>query len=73
VRGVEEPVDVLLQPEDRGFAVLRPVAADPLEDADAVVQRVGEDVDLRLVPVHELAVHPDLLRLLDHAPPPARI
>ena len=39
------------------------VGADPLEDARAVVQAVRADVDGRVGPVDELAVHPDLLRL----------
>src|SRR5205085_6436664 len=38
--------------------------ADALEHAAPVVQRVGEDVDLGVVPVDELAVHPDLVDLL---------
>ena len=37
------------------------VGADALEHAHAVVQGVGEDVDLGVVPGDELAVHPDLL------------
>ena len=45
------------------------VAADALEDAEAVVQRVRQDVDLGLVPGDELAVHPDLLDLVDHRAP----
>ena len=39
----------------------RVVAADALEDAGAVVEAVRADVDARVVPVDELAVHPDLL------------
>jgi hypothetical protein len=27
---------------------------------------VGEDVNVGRIPIHELPVHPDLLRLLDH-------
>ena len=49
-----------VQPEDRG-PLRRVVAADPLEDAGAVVEAVRADVDARVVPVDELAVHPDLL------------
>ena len=55
---------MLLEAED-GRALGRLVAADALEDAGAVVQRVGEDVDLGLGPGHELAVHPDLVDLGD--------
>ncbi len=42
----------------------RVVAADALEHAGAVVEPVRGDVDLRVGPVDELAVHPDLLGLL---------
>ena len=47
--------------EDRR-ALRRVVAADALEDAGAVVEAVRAHVDARVVPVDELAVHPDLLR-----------
>ena len=40
------------------------VGADALEDPGAVVQAVRADVDRRVRPVHELAVHPDLLGLV---------
>ena len=46
-----------------GLPVRALVGADALERAEAVVQRVGEDVDLGVVPVDELAVQPDLLNL----------
>ena len=47
----------------------RVVAADPFEDASAVVKSVHADVDLRVGPVDELAVHPDLLGLLHRRAP----
>ena len=56
----EQPLDVVGEPEDAG-TVVGLVGADPLEHAHAVVERVGEDVDAGVVPVDELAVHPDLL------------
>jgi hypothetical protein len=52
--------------EDRR-ARRRVVAADALEHARPVVQAVREDVDLRVLPRDELAVHPDELGLL-HGP-----
>ena len=55
------------EPEDGGTALGR-VAADALEDSGAVVQAVRADVDPGVRPVHQLAVHPDLLGLL-HRPP----
>ena len=54
------------QAEDRR-ALRRVVAADALEYAGAVVEPVRGDVDLRVRPVDELAVHPDLLGLLHRA------
>ena len=54
---------MVAQAEDRR-AVRRVVAADALEYAGAVVEPVRGDVDLRVRPVDELAVHPDLLGLL---------
>ncbi len=55
---VEQPVRVLLQPED-GRPDLGLVGAHPLEDRQPVVQRVGEDVGRGFPPGHELAVVPD--------------
>ena len=54
---------MLGEAEDRR-AALGVVAADALEDPGAVVQAVRADVDPGVRPVHELAVHPDLLGLL---------
>ena len=54
--------------EDRG-ALRRVVAANALEDPGAVVQAVDADVHLRVGPVDELAVHPDLLGLLHRRSP----
>ena len=63
LRGGLETPEVIAQPEDGG-APLGCVAADALEDAGAVVETVARDVDSSVRPVHELAVHPDLLGLL---------
>ena len=57
-----QPLEVVGEAED-GSAALGLVGADPLEDARAVVQAVRADVDGRVAPVDQLAVHPDLLRL----------
>ena len=43
-------VYMLGQAEDGGAAVLAGVAADSLKYADAVMQRMGEDMHLSLVP-----------------------
>ena len=52
--------DVIPQAED-GRATVRRVGPDALEHARAVVHRVREHVHGGVVPVDELAVHPDLL------------
>src|SRR5204863_4093855 len=57
---VRETLEVVVKPEDRR-PLRRVVAADPLEDAGSIVESVRADVDLRVVPVDQLAVHPDLL------------
>ena len=44
-----------------GAAVVALVAADALEDAETVVQRVREDVDARVLEGHELSIDPDLV------------
>src|SRR5581483_42252 len=46
-----------------GGAALGLVGADPLEHARAVMQPVCADVNRRVGPVDQLAVHPDLFRL----------
>ena len=58
LRGVEQPVGVLLQPEDPR-AGGRLVRAHALEDGEAVVQRVRQDVRRGVAPRHQLAVVPD--------------
>ncbi len=45
--------------KDRRALALGVVGADALEHARPVVERVGEHVDLRVLPGDELAVHPD--------------
>ena len=57
-----QPLEVVVEAED-GRAAVGLVRADPLEDARAVVQAVRADVNGRVGPVDQLAVHPDLLGL----------
>src|SRR3954467_6602233 len=67
---LEQAVDVVEVAEDRR-PDLGVVAADALEDARAVVEPVREYVNLRVLPLDELAVHPDEVRLL-HVDAPYR-
>src|SRR5205814_5863202 len=71
LRRVLEPLQVVRQPEDGG-AVRRLVSPDSLEYARAVVEPVGTDMDPRVVPRDQLAVHPDLLGLTHSQPPLTR-
>jgi len=66
VARIQEAAHVLAEPEHRGPAVGKLVGADAFEGAQAVVEGVGQDVDLGGVPVHELPVHPDRLELVHH-------
>ena len=66
IRRVVQPLEVVGQPED-GRALVGLVAANALEDAGAVVEPVGADVNRCVGPVDELTVHPDLVGLA-HAP-----
>ena len=63
--GVEQAPGVLGQAEDGG-AQLGVVGAHALEDAQPVVQAVAEHVDLRIPPVDELAIEPDLPITIRH-------
>ena len=56
--GAEQAVGVRLQAEDRG-AALRAVGADALEDAEPIVEGVGEHVHAGLTPGHQRPVEPD--------------
>ena len=65
MRGVEEPLGVLLQPEDRG-AARRVVGAQTLEYRESVMQGMGQDMGIRVAPGHELAVIPDVPVTISH-------
>ncbi len=56
-RAGDQPVDVLAQAEDRR-PLRRRVDADTFEHRRAVVQRVGERVQMQLIVVEQLAVEP---------------
>src|SRR3712207_7376817 len=53
-----EPLQVVLQPEDRGPA-RRAVTADPLERRRPELKGVAQHVDVRVPPGDELPVAPD--------------
>jgi len=62
---VEQTLGVLTQTENRG-ALVGLVGAHAFESAAAIVQRVGQHVDLGVAPLHHLAVHPDLAVAIVH-------
>ena len=62
---VEQAPGVVFQAED-GRPLLGLVGPHALECAAAVVQRVGQHVDLGIAPVHQLAIHPDLAVTVGH-------
>jgi hypothetical protein len=62
---VEQALGVLFEAED-GRAAHRVVGAHALKSAAAVVQRVGQHMDLGVAPVDHLAVHPDLAVAVGH-------
>src|SRR5712675_984382 len=58
---------MLAQPENRGRPVRSPVGANTLECPETIVEGVGQDVHLGVVPCDELSIHPYLFDLLDHS------
>src|SRR5205085_8909885 len=66
VRRVVKPVDVFLEAEHGAASVGTFVTANPLEDAETIMQGVRQDMDLRLIPGDHLSVQPDLVDFLNH-------
>ena len=64
--GIEQALNVLLQTKNGGAAINALIRPDALKDSQAVVQGVGENVDLGLFPGNKFAVEPDEFRLLHH-------
>ena len=61
---------MLVEPENGG-PFFRIITADSFEPAGTVVYDMGEDVNIRLVPVDHLPVHPDFFYRRDcHKPFP---
>ena len=58
---------MLLEPKDRAAAVFQLVATNTLKDAEAIMQGMGEHVDVGLIPGDEFTVEPNLIDLIDHA------
>src|SRR5215510_1961428 len=57
---MKQALDMFLQTEN-GWAVCRVIAPNALKDTQPVVQRMTEHMDLGLVPIYKLSIHPNLL------------
>jgi hypothetical protein len=47
-----------------GFGVGALVTTDPLENPEAIVKCMGQNMNLRLIPVHHFAIKPDFFCFL---------
>ena len=63
--GIEQPIDMFLQPKNRGTG-LSLVAAKPLKCAQSIMQRMGHHVDMRVRPIDERPIHPNFPLWLKH-------
>src|SRR5205823_4105192 len=71
---VEEAAGVIIEPENGRALVGGVVAADAFEETGAVVNGVGQHVNLRVREVNEPSVHPDLFDFFErHAGPPGSV
>src|ERR1041384_1881980 len=50
--GIEQPIDMLLQPKNRG-AGLSLVTTNPLEGSQSIMERMGHHMDMRVRPIDE--------------------
>ncbi len=56
-----------------GFEDLAVVAAFAFEDRAGIVQRMGQDMDIGIAPIHQFAIHPDepvAIVIASHVPLP---
>src|SRR5690606_29517330 len=65
VGGIEQAVSVRLQTKD-GSTLVGVVGTDALEHAHAVVQRVGQDMDVGIAPRNHLTIKPDNTITISH-------
>jgi len=65
LRGVEQPLCVFFEPEDGG-ARRGLIGPHPFKNAHAVVQGMGEHVNLCVAPRHELSIHPNPAITIGH-------
>ena len=65
MRRVEQALGMFLEPENRR-AMGRAVGAQALEHGESIMQRVGQNMGIRVAPGHELAVIPDMPVAVSH-------
>src|SRR5262249_37768496 len=61
MRRMKQALDMFLEAEN-GWSVRRIIAPNALKDTEPIVQRMTEHMDLGLVPIYKLSIHPNLLR-----------
>ncbi len=66
VAGIEQALNMLLQAKNGRAPIVTLVSPNAFKDSQAVVQGVGQDVDLGLLPGNEFAVEPDEFGLFHH-------
>jgi hypothetical protein len=63
---VKEPLNVLGKAKYCGTSVFAFVTANAFEDPQAIVQSVGENVNIGIIPVNKRTIYPDFLSFLHH-------
>src|SRR5262249_35370844 len=71
MRRMKQALDMFLEAEN-GWPVRCIIAPNALKDTEPIVQRMTEHMDLGLVPIYKLSIHPNLLRGLHGALLPPR-
>src|SRR5262249_59915416 len=58
MRRMKQALDMFLEAEN-GWSVRRIIAPNALKDTEPIVQRMTEHMDLGLVPIYKLSIHPN--------------
>ena len=66
VTGIEQALNMLLQAENGRAPIVTLISPNAFKNSQPVVQGVGQDVDLGLLPGDEFAVEPDEFGLFHH-------
>jgi hypothetical protein len=63
---IEKTLHMFWQAKNCRAAVLALITANALEDPQAIMEAMGEDVDVGVIPIYKFPVKPDFFRLLHH-------